>query len=130
MDQLKGLLSDKGILALNFVAFYDGGHNASLAAVSKTIEQSFKHQQFFISELGENFNDFIFLATKQPIDISNSALQASEKAWLEQRKLPLDNSKGIVLTDNLNPLEHLQTAKSEHYRHVVVEAFGPQLLVR
>ena len=130
LDQLKGLLSDKGILALNFVAFYEGGHNASLAAVSKTIEQSFKHQQFFISELGENFNDFIFLATKQPIDISNSTLQASEKAWLEQRKLPLDNSKGIVLTDNLNPLEHLQTAKSEHYRHVVVEAFGPQLLVR
>ncbi len=130
LNQLRGLLSEKGILALNFVAFYEGGHNASLAAVSKTLEQSFKHQQFFISELGEDFNDFIFLASMQSLDINASELTVEQKDWLIKRKLPLDNSKGVILTDNLNPLEHLQTAKSEHYRHVIVEAFGPQLLVR
>ncbi len=30
----------------------------------------------------------------------------------------------------LNPLEHLQTAKAEYYRYVIVDGFGPELLVR
>jgi spermidine synthase len=130
LAQLRGMLSDTGILALNFVAFYDGGHNASLTSVSKTIEQVFANQAFFISEPGENFNDFIFLATNHPLDLASKALQKEQVDWLKKRNVSLDNSKGMILTDNFNPLEHLQTAKAEHYRHVMVDAFGAELLVR
>ncbi len=128
--QLRSLLSEKGILALNFVAFYDAGHNASLASVSKTLAQVFSNQDFFISEPGENFNDFIFLASQNPLNLAPNGMPADQAEWLKTRKLPLDNSKGTILTDDLNPLEHLQTAKAEHYRHVIVDAFGPELLVR
>ena len=130
LAQLRGMLSDNGILALNFVAFYDGGHNASLASVSKTIEQVFTNQAFFISEPGVNFNDFIFLATNHPLDLQDKTLQKEQVEWLKTRNVTLDNSKGVILTDNFNPLEHLQTAKAEYYRHVIVDAFGAELLVR
>jgi spermidine synthase len=130
LAQLRSLLSDKGILALNFVAFYDGGHNASLASVSRTIEQVFAHQLFFIADPGENFNDFIFLATNQPIELTSKSLLVEQIQWLKNRNIALDNTQGTILTDNLNPLEHLQTAKSEHYRHIIVDLFGPKLLVR
>ncbi|MDD5579835.1 MAG: hypothetical protein PHY16_11215 [Methylobacter sp.] len=42
----------------------------------------------------------------------------------------MDNTQGVILTDNLNPLEYLQTAKAEHYRHFIVDWSGPELLVR
>jgi len=90
----------------------------------------FSNQDFFISEPGENFNDFIFLASQNPLNLAPNGMPADQAEWLKTRKLPLDNSKGTILTDDLNPLEHLQTAKAEHYRHVIVDAFGPELLVR
>jgi len=131
LAQLNGLLAEQGILALNFVAFAQGEHSNTLAAVSKTLAEVFPQQSVFISEPGRDFNDFIFLATKkQPIDLDAKALLASQSAWLKERVFPVDNRNGVLLTDNLNPLEHLQTAKAEHYRHVIVDWFGPELLIR
>jgi hypothetical protein len=42
----------------------------------------------------------------------------------------VDETEGVLLTDNLNPLEQLQTRKAEHYRDLQVEWFGADLLVR
>ena len=67
LSQLRGLLSDQGILVLNFVAFSQGGQNAALASVGRTIAQVFPHHSVFISKPGEDFNDFIFLAAGGPI---------------------------------------------------------------
>jgi len=130
LQQLQGLLAPQGILALNFVAFGHGEGQQALASVSKTVAQVFSNQSLFISEPGEDFNDFIFLASSQPIDLASRALNSEQADWLNKRKFTLDASNGIVLTDNLNPLEHLQAHKSEHYRHLLVDWFGNDLLVR
>jgi spermidine synthase len=129
LRHLKSLMSDKGVLALNFVAFYDGGRNPSLASVSRTLEQVFAHQRLFVADPGDNFNDYIFLATDYPLELNAQRLQPEQVAWLTARNLALDNSAGVILTDNLNPIEHLQTAKAEHYRNVILKLFGPELLV-
>jgi hypothetical protein len=42
----------------------------------------------------------------------------------------VDETEGVLLTDNLNPLEQLQTRKAEHYRDLQVEWFGADRLVR
>ncbi|CAA9890924.1 SAM-dependent methyltransferase [Candidatus Methylobacter favarea] len=130
LAQLQKLLSAQGLLALNFVAFSQGGKNAALASVSRTLEQVFKYHSLFISEPGEDFNDFVFLAGSRPIDLKAKPLQADQAAWLQNRVLTLDNAHGVILTDNFNPLEYLQVRKSEHYRHVLVDWFGHDILVR
>jgi spermidine synthase len=130
LQQLKRLLNTDGILALNFVAFGQGEGKQALASVAKTINQVFPSQSLFVSEPGEEFNDYIFLASDLPVDLSSPSLSAVQSDWLNRRKFKVDSSKGTVLTDNLNPLEHLQTRKSEQYRHVLVEWFGNDLLVR
>jgi len=130
LAQLRGLLSEHGILALNFVAFSQQGHNAALASVSKTIAAVFAQQAVFVSEPGEDFNDFIFLAADQPIDAEAKTLTPAQAEWLRQRRFAVDDSLGSVLTDDLNLLEHLQTAKAEHYRRVVLSWLGPEILVR
>ncbi len=130
LQQLKGLLAPQGLLALNFVAFAKGEGQQALASVTKTVNQVFSNQQLFISEPGEEFSDFIFLASNYAINLASSALTQEQSDWLNKRIFPFDASQGQILTDNLNPLEHLQTRKSEHYRHVLVEWFGNGLLVR
>lgn len=130
LSQLRGLLSDHGILALNFVAFSQGSHNAALASVGRTIAQVFPHYSIFISKPGEDFNDFIFLAAGRPIDLDSPALRAEQVAWLKNRIVTVNETQGATLTDNFNPLEQLQTRKAEHYRRVMVDWYGTDLLVR
>jgi len=130
LEQMRSLLAPQGILALNFVAFGRGEGQQALASVAKTIAQVFSNQSLFISEPGEDFNDYIFLAGSQPIDLASPSLTAEQTDWLNKRKFSVDTGNGLVLTDNLNPLEHLQTRKSEHYRQVLVDWFGNNLLIR
>ena len=130
LSQLRGLLSDHGILALNFVAFSQGGQNAALASVGRTIAQVFPHYSIFISEPGKDFNDFIFLAAGRPIDLNSPALRAEQVAWLKNRIVAVNETQGVTLTDNFNPLEQLQTRKAEYYRDVIVDWYGIDLLVR
>ncbi len=127
--QLKGLLTEQGILALNFVSFTQG-NNEALSSVAKTLDQVFSRQSTYLSEPGENFNDFIFLASDAAIKSESPKLTARERFWLEKRRYPMSRTHGIVLTDNFNPLEHMQTHKAEHYRNVVLGWFGADLLIR
>lgn len=130
LRQVNGLLSEQGILALNFVSFLDSGENLALASVSKTLAQVFPHHLVFISEPGVDFNDFIFIATQYPLSIGDGQLSRTQQVWLNERLLTIDTSRGIILTDNLNPLEALQARKSEYYRQLIVETVGTSQFVR
>lgn len=130
LTQLRTLLSDQGMLALNFVAFFENGQNAALASVSKTIAEVFPHQQIFISGPGEDFNDFIFLATNETLNFSHDELPKKHRDWLQPRMLTVDQSQGVILTDNLSRLELLQMRKSEHYRRMIVDSLGTNHFIR
>ncbi len=127
---LKRLLAKQGILAINFVAFAEGGHSAALASVAKTLATVFSQQQVLVSEPGKNFNDFIFLASNHDISLENTPLSPQQLAWLKERLIRVDKNRGKLLTDNLNPLEYLQTAKAEQYRDFIVKTLGGGLLAR
>jgi len=130
LQQINGLLSKQGLLALNFVSFLDGGENIALASVGKTLAQVFPHQRVFISEPGVEFNDFIFIASQNPLHIEGGALSRTQRAWLKDRLLTVDTSRGVILTDNFNPLEALQARKSEYYRQLIIETVGTSQFVR
>ncbi|MFO7579887.1 MAG: SAM-dependent methyltransferase, partial [Nitrosomonas halophila] len=124
------LLTDQGVLALNFVSFLEEGSNVALASVGKTLQQVFPHQLTFISEPGDDFNDFIFIASNHDLSIYGGTLSRSQQAWLVARLLDINLDRGIILTDNFNPLEQLQTRKAEFYRRLIVDAVGIDHFVR
>jgi len=130
MTQLRSLLSGHGLLALNFVAFFEDGKNKALASVAKTLAQVFTHQQVFISEPDTEFNDFIFLAANRELELKNEAMSAAQSDWLVKRRITIDPGLGVILTDNLNPLEMLQIRKSEQYRRLIVELLGIDHFIR
>jgi len=130
LQQLSDLMAKRGMLALNFVSFSDNGQNAALNSVAKTLARIFPHQQVFASNLDDDFNDFIFLATHEAIDLEAAELTTKNHDWLKKHLLALDQAQGVVLTDNLSQLERLQIRKSEHYRRMIVDSLGVNHFVR
>jgi len=130
MQQLQSLLLNDGVVVLNFVALYENGENAALASVAKTLAQVFPHQIALISDPGREFNDFIFIASNQAVDLEAVHLNPQQRDWFRQRLVNPDQAHGFILTDNLNPLESLQTNKSEHYRSVMVDLIGLNQFIR
>ncbi len=128
--QLKELLSETGFVLLNFVAFADGGNDPALASVARTVAQVFTHQSVFIAEPDKEFNDFVFLASRQPVEFSKSSLTAADLQWLQARRFFVNQARGRLLTDNLNPIEILQIRKSEQYRHVLLDRLGQDVIAR
>lgn len=130
LQSVAGLLSVRGVVSLNFVAFGDGGRNRALASVARTLLAVFPQQQVYVSEPGEDFNDYIFLASRQPFARNEGDLPTEVRRWLTVHHYPVDSAAGELLTDNRNGLEYLQVRKAEHYRHVLLDWFGPELFLR
>ncbi len=130
LQQLNSLLTARGVFALNFVSFLEEGRNPALASVHRTLKQVFPHQLVFISEPGSDFNDFIFIASRHALSIDENELSRSQQAWLAARLLRIDSKYGSILTDNLNPLEQLQSRKSEYYRRLIIDSMGIDRFIR
>ena len=107
--------------------------SAAAEAVYRTLGEVFPHRRPLVTLPGEDYNDFVFLASHQPIslDISPDSPApdggASLSAWLKARQQKVADG-GELITDDYNPLEELQVAKAERYREILLERMGPILL--
>ena len=133
LRDLDRLLVKGGLLVLNFVGFSDAPFSAATEAVKRTIAEIYPHIRVVVSLPGEDFNDFVFLASHQPISLEVDAKilapdgQTPLSAWLAEREQVVADG-GELITDDFNPLEKMQVAKTEHYRKVLLERMGPMLV--
>ena len=128
LRDLDRLLKDDGLLALNFVGFTEGPEAAAAAAVNRTLGEIYPHRLTLVTIPGAAFNDFVFLASRQPISlVAEAGGVAPSPAWLAAREYTMP-TEGELITDDFNPLERLQVAKAEHYRALLLERMGPMLL--
>ena len=133
LHDLDRLLADDGLLVLNFVGFALGPSAAAAEAVYRTLGEIFQHRRTLVSLPGQDFNDFVFLVSHQPIslDVAPTILAPDNEtplyAWLAAREQTVATG-GALITDDFNPLERLQVAKAEHYREILLERMGPMLL--
>ena len=127
LRQLRGLLSEQGILALNYVGFTEGEGTEAVASVYKTLKEVLPNIRVFITEKKE-FTDFIFLASNQELTLARNNPDQRVQ-WLLDHEHAMSDSGGIVITDDFNPLESMQVRKSETYRKVFMERITPELLL-
>jgi len=106
LGQLRGLLSEQGILALNYVGFTKGEGTEAVASVYKTLKEVLPNIRVFVTEKKE-FTDFIFLASEQDITLDRNNPDQRVQ-WLLDHEYALSDSGGIVITDNYNPMESMQ----------------------
>ena len=131
LRELRTRLTDGGLLALNFVGFSRGPGSEAVASVSRTLAEVFPQQRVFVTAPDSEFTDFVFLASAQPIEFSpqDDFERLVLKGVLQfEQAPPADN--GIIITDDFNPLEHMQVRKAELYRELFLERVAPTLLLR
>lgn len=128
--QLRQKLAERGLLALNFVGFRSEGNNKALASVLRTVQTVFPYTRVFRSEPDKDFNDFIILASTRELGLDAPGLTDEMRHWLVERETSVDSSKGVLLTDDFNPIESLQVSKAETYRNMVVDWLGHDRLLR
>jgi spermidine synthase len=128
LNELRGLLHEDGILALNYVGFQTGEGSDAVAAVYRTLKSLFPHLRVFITEKAD-FTDFVFLASDQPIVLDASS-QDRRVRWLIDHEHQISDSDGFLITDDYNPMESRQVRKSEAYRKLFLERIAFDLLLR
>lgn len=128
LRDLENLLQQDGVLALNFVGFSSGEESVAAASVFRTIGEVFDYRRSYVSAPGEQFNDFVFLASNAPLTAAAQTGSLQINARLSRYEYQLADA-GIVITDDFNPLEHMQYRKAERYRAELVKRVGAQALL-
>ena len=126
LSELRGLLSDQGVLVLNYAGFTEGEGADAVASVYKTLKQVLPNIKVFITEKKE-FADFIFVASNQELALDRNN-RDERIQWLLDHEYATSDNGGIVITDDFNPMESMQVRKSEIYRKVFMERIAPELL--
>jgi hypothetical protein len=137
LEDLRSLLNDDGLLALNFYGYAEGEQALPAAAVKKTIEAVFPFHRVFVSALETELTDHVFFASTSPIDFKADEVDVAPSRL---GRLMLDNllryersissELGFVITDDFNPLESMQVKKAEIYRHQLLSDLSVDLLAR
>ena len=137
LQDLRSLLNDGGILALNFYGYAEGEQAQPAAAVAKTIAAVFPFQRVFVSALQTELTDHGFFASTKPlefkadeVDIAPSPLGKLMLDNLLRYEGSISSDQGFVITDDFNPLESMQVKKAEIYRHQLLSDISADLLAR
>ncbi len=131
LAELRGLLRDDGVLALNFVGFAHGNGADAVASVSRTLAELFPYRRVFVTMPGQAFTDFVFMVSRHPVRfLPRDAADAQRLEVLRRYETEAPGAGGVVLTDDFNPLEHMQARKTEHYRGLFMQRVAPELLLR
>jgi spermidine synthase len=127
LGELRSLLNENGVLALNYVGFTHGEGSDAVAAVYRTLKSLFPHLRVFITEK-DAFTDFVFLASEKPILLDRSS-EDRRMRWLLDHEHTIAGSEGFTITDDYNPMESRQVRKSETYRKLFLERIAFELLL-
>lgn len=128
LTELRARLTERGILALNYVGFTNGEGSDAVASVHRTLRDLFPHVQAFVTDKNE-FTDFIFLASRESIPLDPKTRDRRIQ-WLLDHEYRFPDDAGFVITDDYNPMESRQTRKAEAYRKHFLERIAFDLQVR
>ncbi len=127
LAELRNLLTEQGVLALNYVGFTKGEGANAVTSVYKTLASVLPNIRVFITEKGE-FTDFIFLASRQSLMLDPDTQDKATK-WLQDHEYAMNDAGGIIITDDFNPMESMQVRKAESYRKIFMDRIAPELLL-
>jgi spermidine synthase len=126
------ILEPGGVLVINFIAYPYGDRAGALAAVYRTIAERFPSVRIFKGqdvkpEETDRWANLLLLASHDPLPAPASLAVPPEErevlTTMAARELPLtpDANRGLVLTDDYNPMDDLQRELFVAWRRHVIE---------
>ncbi len=128
LASLRSLLTDRGILALNYVGFTTGAGSDAVRAIHRTLMSLFPQVRVFVTSKDE-FTDFVFMASAEPIRLDTLG-EDRRIRWLLEHEHMMDSTESFTITDDYNPMESRQVRKAETYRKHFLDRIAFELLLR
>ncbi len=129
-EELKARLKPGGVLVLNMLGLTADGEMQPVEAVAKTLDHVFAHRRTFLCVPDSPLSDIVFFVSDQPLVLDESPRFAEAVDWLTSLEVEVSGSRGVLITDDFNPLETLNVGKAEQYREILIERVGRDLLFR
>ena len=125
LQRVHSVLRPGGVLALNFVGYYDGPPAEASFAVTRTLRAAFRYVSAYrdsASDANEPVGNILFFASDSPIDFiippaarfanaTEERIQRSFTSWRVMERVP----DGPLVTDARNPLGRLQLPIAEKH---------------
>jgi predicted membrane-bound spermidine synthase len=134
---LRDRLTPDGVLAVSFYGLLEGREGEALSSVAATLDAEFPHRLTLAPAPGRELFDRIFLVSASALELPAGPPTRSLSAGgrlafdaLPEMVVQVAGGRGLVVTDDWNPLERMQLRKGEAYREWVVGRFGVELLSR
>ncbi|MCE5230805.1 fused MFS/spermidine synthase [bacterium] len=131
-EEIKRILAPGGVVALNTIAFTQGPDSLMSASLFRTAAGVFEESRGYFGELGEDPNDLrnvLMFFSNAPF--SGVAVDAAAEAWrpeLEKRRFHFAAGSGIVVTDDLNPVDRWCARVNEYWREGIMADIGGEVL--
>ncbi len=125
---VKKILNPQGVVLLNFVGYVQGPHRQSTAALYATIKSEFTWCRVFFREPKSRFGNVLYAAGEDTIPEN----QSQDANWdtLKEREVTISGwETAPVVTDDYNPIEFLNRMVYKRWRQLVIDTFGPEILL-
>jgi spermidine synthase len=121
-------LNPGGILLMNFVSYVQGPNRWGAAAVFATLSDSARWCHVFFRDPKERFSNVLYAAGDAPIPPE----PADDPNWttLRDRELTITGwEQAPVCTDDYNPIDFLNRVVYRRWRQLVIDTYGPEILL-
>ncbi len=127
------VLAPGGVLALNTIAFASGLESQMSSALFRTAASVFAASEVRLGEEGadpDELNNILMFFSMEPFSPPGGEESQLVDAWLEARRFEYPADAGIVITDDLNPVDRWCARINEVWRQGVFDSIGPDILLR
>ena len=125
---VKNTLNPQGVVLLNFVGYVQGPHRRATAALYATVKSEFAWCHVFFREPRSRFGNVLYAAGEGQIPREQPA--DANWAMLKERKVTISGwETALVVTDDYNPIEFLNRVVYQRWRQLVIDSFGPEVLL-
>ena len=97
-----GILTPKGILAINYIGFPQDRLTKSLYRTLKTV---FPFVEAYPTEEGDHLQVMFFFASQERLTLHSYPKGQGDTSFFEGRYLSYSEGEGIIITDNYNPVD-------------------------
>jgi len=116
--ELKSIMPEDGVLAINVISYETGGNKSDhrqVASIGRTLEEVFEN--VYTKATGTGFANIVFYASDFELEINDEFVEVE-----------VLTEKGIVLTDDYNPIESFSLDMMEESHDYIREGLGNGLL--
>lgn len=132
-EEVRKIVAPGGVVALNTIAFRAGADSLMSASLYRTATTAFpQHHRSYVGTPSDRPTDLgnilMFFSNEPFAEKAADAAVAKWGSWLEERRFEYPKDSGVIVTDDLNPVDRWCAHVNEIWRQGIFRDFTGEIL--